>query len=36
MDQPPIVETISEGFKVVDAGTGPAFFCDKCGVEVDP
>jgi hypothetical protein len=32
----PIVHVVPVGFKVVDTGVGPAFYCEGCDVEVAP
>jgi hypothetical protein len=35
-DETPRVNSLPDGFKVVDAQYGPSFDCEDCGVEVDP
>jgi hypothetical protein len=32
----PAVQAIADGFKVVDSGFGPAFYCGDCDIEVAP
>jgi hypothetical protein len=35
-DDVPSVQSLHEGFKVVDTQFGPTFYCDGCDVEVLP
>jgi hypothetical protein len=35
-DDMPTVQAVPVGFKVVDTGVGPAFYCGDCDVEVAP
>lgn len=35
-DDLPAVQTIPDGFKVVDTRFGPVFYCGDCNVEVAP
>jgi hypothetical protein len=35
-DETPSVQSMPDGFEVVDTEYGPTFYCGDCDVEVDP